>query len=424
MAIHSISVHPDRIRTIEDPNYPGMKTVYALVNVLDIPHKESNGKRELLLSMAPDPRVPHAKKRNAVTKDITRTLESWDGSFHLLNRGITISARAADYNNKTKLLELNLPEEDDRYGILDGGHTFGAIEAVLDRSHPSQDGAEDQFVRFEVLIGAEEYLGQIAQARNNSIQVKPFSLRNKSGDFDWLKKAVSPFDKSIRWSENDPQDFPVLELVQIMAACNPIQFGASNHPIEAYKNSGKCLEYLLDSDDKYGYRRLTPVAKDIWRLYDTIRSKWWELYNQPHPVTGKPGRAGRLAEVRGRKRGKASLMRYVTLAKQGDPKVDKHVEKGLAFPALAGFRALLKVGPDDKVQWTTDPFKFFDSNGALLIRTIMDASDSRDNNPHIVGRDATVYDLVYRMIESELTKVENQQLREQLAKQEAASLQK
>ena len=50
----------------------------------------------------------------------------------------------------------------------------------------------------------------------------------------------------------------------------------------------------------------------------------------------------------------------------------------------------------------------------------MDASDSRDNNPHIVGRDATVYDLVYRTIESELTKAENEQLRAQLAEREAA----
>lgn len=418
MAIHSILVHPERVRTIEDPNFAGMKTVYALVNVFDLPSAGVDNQRKLELSMSPDPRVP---KPSIVTKEISRSLETWNGTFHLLNRGITISARAADYDNKTKRLKLDIPDEE-RYGILDGGHTTHSIETVLQREQLLEiDDKRDQFVRLEILIGAEEYLGEIARARNTSMQVKVFSLKNKAGEFQWLKEAVAPFDSKIRWSENDPQEFPVLELIQILAACNASQFGPNDHPIEAYKNSGKCLEYLLDPGDRFGYRRLAPVAKDIWGLYDTIRHQWWELYNRPHPVTGKSGRAGRLVEVRERKRGKASLMRYVTLDERGDPSAgDKHVEKGLAFPALAGFRALLEVPPTGGLKWRTDPFKFFEKYGVVLVRTVMDASDSRDNNPHMVGRDATVYDVVYRTIESELTKAENEDLRAQLAARGAA----
>lgn len=417
MANYNIPVHPDRVRTIEDPNFRNMKTVYALVNVFDIPHAELDGKRKLLLSLAPDPRVP---RPSSVTKEISKSLKSWNGTFHLLNRGITISAQAAEYDNQAKLLKLVIPDEE-RYGILDGGHTTHSIESVLQEGVPEREDTRHQFVRLEILIGAEDYLGEIARARNTSMQVKVFSLKNKAGEFQWLKEAVAPYDSKIRWSENDPQEFPVLELIQILAACNSIQFGPNDHPIEAYKNSGKCLEYLLAPEDKYGYRRMAPVARQIWQLYDTIRFKWWEFYNKPHPVTGRPGRAGRLAEVRERKRGKASLMRYVTLKVQGDPAAgDKHVEKGLAFPALAGFRALLESGEDGNLRWKTDPFQFFDKYGVLLVRTVMDASDSRDNNPHIVGRDATVYDLVYRTIESELTKVENERLRALLDEQQAA----
>ncbi|HLF72245.1 MAG TPA: AIPR family protein [Dehalococcoidia bacterium] len=415
MPTYTLRVHPDRVRTIEDPSFPDMKTVYALVDVFDLPATDVDGHRKLLLSMAPDPRVP---RPSAVTKEISRSLATWDGTFHLLNRGITISAQAADYDNQTKLLTLVVPDED-RYGILDGGHTTHSIETVIQAGRPEGLELRPQFVRLEILIGAEDYLGDIARARNTSMQVKLFSLKNKAGEFQWLKSAVSPYDSKIRWSENDPQEFPVLELIQILAACNALQFGPNNHPIEAYKNSGKCLDYLLEPTDRYGYRRLAPVAKDVWKLYDTIRYKWWDFYNKPHPVTGKPGRAGRLAEVRERKRRKASLMQYVTLHVQGDPAAgDKHVEKGLAFPALAGFRLLLEEGPDGNLRWKTDPFAFFEKYGVLLVRTVMDASDSRDNNPHIVGRDATVYDLVYRTIESELTKVENEQLRAQLAQHE------
>lgn len=420
MATYSIRIHPERVRTIPDPSFPGMKTLYALVDVHDLPSTQTDdGQRRLQLGLGPDPRIP--RPRSAMMKQISESLETWDGTFHLLNRGITISAQSADYDNHTKLLSLIVPEDDDRYGILDGGHTNQAIETALQKEPSDPDSLRDQFVRLEILIGAEEYLVEIARARNTSQAVKPFSLNNKQGAFQWLKEAISPFDTKIRWSENDPQEFPVLELIQILAACNPTQFKFNDHPIEAYKNSGKCLDYLLDAQDKYGYKRLRPVAKDIWRLYDTIRFKWWSFYNQPHPVTGKLGRAGRTQEVLGRKRGRTGLMHYIALNKKGNPAAgDKHVEKGLAFPVLAGFRALLEQGPDENIRWKVDPFEFFDKHGVLLVRTVMDASDSRDNNPHIVGRDSTVYDLVYRTIESELTKVENEQLRAQLAQHEAA----
>ena len=413
-----IRVHPDCVRTIPDPNFPNIRTVYALVNVRDLPSSSVDGKRKIQLSLAPDPRVP---KNSPVTKQISKSLASWDGTFHLLNRGITISARAADYDNQSKVLKLVLPDEES-YGIVDGGHTTHSIEHVLASEESAGEGLLDQYVRLEILIGAEDLLGEIARARNTSMQVKLFSLKNKAGAFQWLKDAVAPFDKKVRWSENDEQEFPVLELIQILAACNATQFGPTNHPIEAYKNSGKCLDYLLAEDDRFGYRKMAPVAKDIWRLYDTLRASWWDMYKQPHPATGKRGRPGRLDEVRERKRRKASLMRYVTLAKSGDPAVgDKHVEKGLAFPALAGFRALLEPGDDSNLRWKTDPFEFHKKFGVLLVRTVMDASDSRDNNPHIVGRDATVYDLVYRTIESELTKVENVRLRALLDDQQVAA---
>jgi hypothetical protein len=113
-------------------------------------------------------------------------------------------------------------------------------------------------------------------------------------------------------------------------------------------------------------------------------------------------------------------MIYGTLGFRGDPAVDIHVEKGLAIPALAGFRALLEEGADGNLHWKTDPFGFFKKHGQLIVRTVMDASDNRDNNPHVVGRDATVYDLVYRLIESELTKVENERLKAKIAEHEAA----
>ena len=82
-----------------------------------------------------------------------------------------------------------------------------------------------------------------------------------------------------------------LELIQILTASNPSLFGRGNHPLEAYNNTGKCLSYVIEKDDRYGYERLAPVALDIWKLYDVIRRDWWDLYRLEDPDTGKRGRA-------------------------------------------------------------------------------------------------------------------------------------
>lgn len=395
---YNIPVQPDHIRTIVDPTDRSRKTVYALVNVLDLPVERDNGECRIAFPLSPDPRVP---KQSKVTKIISNSLQAWDGKFHLKNRGITISAAECEYNNASKRMTLVIPL-DDQYGILDGGHTTLSIENVLCADLPDRNDIVDQYVRLEILIGCEDFLGEIAQARNTSMQVKRFSLKNKEGEFQWLKEALAPWDRQIRWSENDSEPFPVLELLQILTAVNP-HFGRNNHPVEAYNNAAKCLEYAIAADDRYGYRRLSNVAKDVWRLYDTIRYRWWDLYNQPHPVTGRRGRAGRLREVRERRRNRARLMQYVTLDIAGDPNSgDLHVEKGLAIPLLAAFRCLLTTGGDDKHQWSVDPFGFFEEHGALLVRLVMEASDSRDNNPNTVGRDKTVYDLLYRTVENEV----------------------
>jgi hypothetical protein len=44
-----------------------------------------------------------------------------------------------------------------------------------------------------------------------------------------------------------------------------------------------------------------------------------------------------------------------------------------------------------KFEWLTDPFKFFDTWGTTLVRTIMNANDLAGGDPHLVGRDAQTY---------------------------------
>lgn len=380
LVIRVISLPPDRVRTIPNPNAPDSKTVYALVKVDDVPAD---------LPLDPDPRVP--KPTNPVAKKITASLGSWDGRFHLLNRGITISAADLDYDNKEQKLLLDIPEDDARYGIIDGGHTYHSIVQTMQTNDTTTNGDRaDQYVRLEIMVGVEDHLVDIAQARNFSLKVHQFSLENKRGSFKWLVEALGDKRTVVKFSENDPQPVLVLDILQWLTCVNPDRWESDQHPVEAYKNAGKCLEWSLDAQDKWHYRNFSPIVLEVCRLYDYIRYRWAELYNRPDE-SGRRGRFGRTTEATVRKRGLQRVTTYHFLDQRGK----YPIEKGLAFPVLSGMRALVEHGSDGNFTFRADPFAFFDRHGKKLISSVLTASDTRNNDPHNVGRDASVYAAVY-----------------------------
>jgi hypothetical protein len=170
---YTIPVFADHIRTIKDPQNENVKILHALVNVNDLP---SN------LPLESDPRRP--KEKGKVPQRIISSLTTNDGRFHLLNRGITMSAEKYEFDNKRNVLSLYLPEGGREYGIIDGGHTFHAITTTVQRERENlrskneadaDDLAEDekelrvlenQYVHLEVIENVTDpvTLSDIAEA--------------------------------------------------------------------------------------------------------------------------------------------------------------------------------------------------------------------------------------------------------------------
>lgn len=370
-----IPINKDHIRALKSPHDHSVKTQYAYVALADIP---------VDFPLSPNPRVP---KPNEVIRRVQASLESNDGRFHVLNRGITISAKSAEFDNSSGLLTIEIPDGEEEYGILDGGHTY----EVVKRLAASTDKVEEQYIKLEILTGVESFLPQIASARNFSKQVKDISLANYSKKLEWLKEAMGPVAKKVRWSENNPEVFDALEYIQAVAAFDIHRYDDRSHPIEAYKNAGKCL--ALATGDQLSY--LAPVVPQLITLYDTIRFQWWKLYKIPDE-NGKGGRPGRLKEVQDRQRGISKLIQFPSLKDANPDDALYHVEKGLVIPLLSAFRSLLQEDSESKqLSWKVDPLDFWQQNGPMLIRKIMEASDQRNCNPHVVGRDKTVYEALY-----------------------------
>lgn len=148
--------------------------VHALVGVNNLPNN---------IPLDPDPRIP---KRGPIVKKISTSLASNDGRFHLLNRGICISAKAVEFDNKLSILKVQIPD-DEAYGIIDGGHSYEAVTSVVSSLREKADAAragglrvssilENQYVHLEILVGVEGHLPDIAEARNFSVSLKAWAL--------------------------------------------------------------------------------------------------------------------------------------------------------------------------------------------------------------------------------------------------------
>jgi hypothetical protein len=381
----TIPISQEQIRSFQDPNRSSIRILHALVRVLDWPDN---------VPLDPDPRVP--KEKGPVVKKISASLRSCDGRFHLLNRGITLSVKKAEFDNQVGKLRLQIPQ-DESYGIIDGGHTDFAIKSTVAelREAGQESQLDNQYVHVEILSKIENDLADIAEARNFSAQLKSWTLASYRDDFEWFLAALGDdYRKSIKTSENDAEPIGILDLIQVMCAVNPKLYGPTSTSInETYKNAGKCLQNFVQDHDPHQFKALKPICRDIVRLYDYIRFKWKDAYNS-EDEQGKRGRIGARIEMQKRQRNRSALATYHFL-EENPVQGEVPIEKGFAIPLISSFRALIVKDRKGKLKWYTDPFNYFDEHGTHLVRLIMTASDQAGGDPHQVGRDPQVYTSLY-----------------------------
>ena len=399
-----IPVSKELFRSIPDPTQENSRILHLYPRVADLISD---------MPLTPDPRKP--KVKSDISKKIRRSLETNDGRFHLLNRGITLSVFDYEYHGDREVLTLDLSDGDDidSFGVIDGGHTYKTVtttvESLREQLGDSLDDGpplDSQYVHLEVLVKVQSYLADIAEARNFSISLKPWTLANYRDKFDWFLDAIGEdYKRYVKMSENDEQPVGILDLIQVMCAINPTLFPNGEPAMEAYKNAGKCLGWFIDDGDKHGFRKLAPVARDTIRLYDHVRYTWKNVYNAKDE-TGRHGKLGARREMHLRKRNRVAMATYYFLDPQNGPvkggnekdHEDFPIEKGFAIPAISCMRPLLTLDQEALYHWYTDPFAFWDANGPKLVRMIMSASEASGFNAQAVGRDAQVYSALYTQV--------------------------
>lgn len=378
--MEKFTIKTEGFRKLEDPRGRKGKDKYiAYVKVDNVPKD---------IPMTTNPREQNLGR--TIPKKIRESLISNDGDFHNKNRGLVFSAHSVKYDNTKKEMTLFFKDEYE-HGNIDGGHTY---KIILE----NQGKGLNQFVQFEIMIGVEDIIEPLASARNTSAQVDDRSLAELEDKFDPIKEAIEgmSFYDRIAFKQNQ-QLAPRItmidarEVVAIISMFDNLNYSDESHPTFTYSSKAKSLDrYLSDTEH---FRKFTNIGIDIFDLYNHIELDLPEAYN-----------------AFGGRYGSKKYSGYKEGVKVGESKFNREdltyrVPDGLMYPIVASFRALVEFDKDtQKYRWIKDPIDVYELKREDLASKLLKFTDSIGQNPNAVGKDGTIWDVLYMTIEREVYK--------------------
>lgn len=371
------------VKTYKDLGNPygkeGQKMVYLFVHAKDLPEDFSFG---------PNPREQNMK--TSVAKKIIASLQEETEQFYVKNRGIAIHAKDIKFIPSKSVVELDLPD-DDMYGVLDGGHSY---KAILDNRKVSKDGNFEyvnEFVKIEVIIGAEEYFEQLAASRNTSVQVTDSTIAELEKKFDFIKCVLEkkPYFNKISFKQNEQKDIEVIDLLRLMYAFNLDKFpDHTTVGMSAYTSPKAVLnDFLADvkkaeaNNSKSEYEAIAKILPEIIQLYDLIEKEAGFKYKE----ATKTGKYGAIKGVDGTEGDKKHYSKF------SGEKIDYKSPIGFIFPIISSFKALVEKDAHGNYKWICDPKEAWEKNGAALMEATVERSTSLGSNPQSTGKDSGLW---------------------------------
>lgn len=341
---------------------------------------------------------PREQKLNtAVAKKIrTSLINERSNNFYLLNRGLTVSAKSVEYDNKNDLATIEF-EDSNVHGDIDGGHTY---KIILEEQENLDYG--EQFVKIEVLTGVEDIFQELAAARNTSVQVQDKSIAELENRFNIIKRAIEkePYYNNIYFKENENGDIDVADIISILNLFNIDKYPDKNeNPIVSYTGKGQCIKNYINTHKEYEdslknpYAKMNNIIPDIFKLYDHLEKNMRKFYS--NGVSNK--KYGLVTGVTTRKDGKEP---FKTKFYKED--IDYLTPNGFIYPILGAFRALLKEDENGYYKWRKDPIKIMDKIGPELVSNTINMSRELGNNPNATGKNKTLWMNLYMIVYMEL----------------------
>jgi len=333
--------------------------------------------------------------RSPVARAIESTIRENPEDFFLSNRGVTILADELHYDKERGMVRITT-RDPLLNGVADGG-TTDAVLAKVQRSLPTELGGAEAAkllsrgrIHLEVILGVglKERIDKMVEGRNTSRQVKAWTISDFKGSFDWIEKILesntSPFKAKVGYEENAGKAVNVLDVLSLLTLFHQefdSKGGAEKRraPTVAYSSKGRMDSRLNDPVHQSGYIALSNLLVDILRLYDYIYVKFESAYRESRDGKSKLGR----------RRGFEAKPHQLYMTGET---AEYMIPSGVLYPLMASLRALLKYDKKTgQAQWSTDPFAFFDKNGAELVGALFEQLDLFGGDPQTAGKKKPVY---------------------------------
>ena len=139
-----------------------------------------------IIELTTDANVRDAlNRKHDVQNKILGTLNDTPEKFHLLNNGVTIVAKNALVDDKSRIIQLTDPS------IINGAQTQRQIINFIEENKSSSSKFENTLIKYEIIVTDNDDLASdISVARNYQIPVELLSIVGITGKFDDLESAM------------------------------------------------------------------------------------------------------------------------------------------------------------------------------------------------------------------------------------------
>lgn len=391
-----IKLKAKEFKKMADPNVPEsrhMKFV-CYVQAKSIP-------QEMDQWMGTNPRE-QKMTTNVATKIKTSLAENIN--FHELNRGIVISAEKAQWDNKTEELTLFF-DDPETHGNIDGGHTLRAILEAKNNNTLSSN----RYVFMEIIVGLDSPV-ELAAARNTSVQVDLKSIAELENSFEVIKEAFKDLSFSNRiqykmnehYNEANVNEIDVREIIAILLMFSqeiyPYKTAqgvlSETQPIQCYSGKEASLRKFLkcNSSDEAIQRknrelmikRMTPIVPAIFELWEAIETSFASV----------SGQAGKRYGTR--KYAKFQDGNIVGTSFFGEQGLKYLVPKGLMYPIVGAFRALVQIDEQEGVYyWKKSPIEVWNVIGTKLVSILL---DEKTENPDALAKNSNLWSNLFKEV--------------------------
>lgn len=399
-----IPVHQDQFRVLVDPLEPKAKSrAIACIAVADL---FKSGIADWL-----EANVRDQKMTTSIARNIVKTLDERPENMHPLNRGLTVLANSFRYDPSNKHLVIQL-RDPKRHGIIDGGHTFRAIEMVVnDRTNAGQEPPK-AFVNVEVLAGYDDIASDIISSRNSVCAVRNSAIYALDGVFEDLKKSLSKsgLDKLIAFKQNEDKPISVEEVIAVCYLFHPSFAEGNAHPTKAYTSRASCVEHYADEwnskDGKNssgwanGFGKLVLLAPELLRIAEEIELEVDDTYRASGGLKGFSNdefENSKEGKEKGRKLKELSGPRTMSITGK---EIRSGWPTGYLYPLVASLRPLVDYSGPTATWKIEKPLEVFDSVKLQMVKTLLAFAEEFGRKPNAVGKNTLCWKSLYDTMEN------------------------